>query len=314
MKNSIITAAASINSIEDKLLSIKLNDAITGNVPSDWINRSNRLRSLYSTDKAKYKQHKSKAAIIMPSGVFGPRKEQKMLKTHSGYMSIDIDPDHNPKVNDWRKLKKELSGIVNIAFIGHSLSGEGLWGLIPIDLTGCQSQESIIKKHRSYAKSLMHDFKSWGVTLDPSCSNVNRLRYYAVDEDPYVKLGAVPYKKTLPEKKIIQYSKRNTGNGLTPWDAYNNDTSNPHLILLQNRGWNMFQDLQHCQRWTRPEKSTGISASYDVSRKWFFVFTSSTDFDANDYYTPFEIYVQLEAEGNIKQAISQLKELGYGTK
>jgi len=286
-------------------------DALNGNVPQEWKDRSNKLRSLYTKDKELYKQHKSKAPIIMPSGVFEPTKAKANIISHSSYISIDIDPDDNPNVEDWTKLKNDLTSVANIAFLGHSLSGRGLWGLIPIDLSGCQTKETVTKKHEAYAKSLLEDFRHWGVKLDASCCNVNRIRYYAVDDDPYINIDAKTYTKTLPEKKKIIHKKRDTGNGLTPWDAYNNDSSNPHLTLLHNQGWKIYQDLGHCQRWTRPDKSAGVSADYDVANKWLYVFTSSTQFEANEYYRPFEIYTRLCANNDFKQAAKQLRELGY---
>jgi len=210
MKNSIITIAANKSKTGPELYDANLLAMVRGKVGSEWIEFLKAMKTLYQTGRYdSYKKWKGEAPIIMPSGIFRDSKGKENLVKHSGYISIDIDPDEsNSHISNWSQLKDQISRMVNVAYIGHSLSGKGLWGLIPLSMPEHASVKQSIEIHENRAAALIQDFAQFEIHLDPSCKNVNRLRYYAYDPDGYINESPVPYSKAYKpkQKKLKTYS------------------------------------------------------------------------------------------------------------
>ncbi len=64
--------------------------------------------------------------------------------------------------------------------------------------------------------------------------------------------------------------------------------------------------------WTRPGKTQGVSASWDVIPGRFWVFSTSTAFQAQHVYRPWHVFAILECGGDFKEAARRLGKLGYG--
>lgn len=120
------------------------------------------------------------------SGVFEPTRSAENLKEHSGFICLDIDGHDNPGIADWECLKRQLAVIPQIAFADLSVSGRGLFLLVPIRYPSC---------HKAHFLQLEEDFKLMGITLDHSCSDICRLRTKSFDASPYVNEHAVAYGK-----------------------------------------------------------------------------------------------------------------------
>jgi len=103
---------------------------------------------------------------------------------HSGLMCVDVDFKDNNSVTNFSDFKKLLPKIENVAYCSLSARGEGYFLLIPV---------SNPAKHKQHFDSLKMAFARCGITIDPSCSNVNRLRFYSWDSEPYINLNAKPY-------------------------------------------------------------------------------------------------------------------------
>ncbi|GAB6868782.1 BT4734/BF3469 family protein [Bacteroides rodentium] len=142
------------------------------------------------------KKERDKVKMTLPSacisGVFHPIRKQECLKRHTGFICVDIDAKDNPSVTDWEALKRELSILPQIAYISLSVSGNGLFLLIPI---------SYKAKHLQHFKAMQKDFKDMGIIIDPACSDVSRMRVISYDESSYINEGATEYKKLLEEPK-----------------------------------------------------------------------------------------------------------------
>lgn len=112
------------------------------------------------------------------SGVFSPTRCATNLVKHSGLLCIDIDSKDNPHLGDLHEFKnKVLSGISYIAYASLSVSGKGLFAIIPIKYPD---------KHREHFNQLKRDFKAKGVTIDCACGDVSRLRCMSFDMFPLV--------------------------------------------------------------------------------------------------------------------------------
>ena len=134
-------------------------------------------------DKKERNELKAKLPACTPSGEFD--SDGNLIK-HSGLICLDIDLADNVEIEDFASLKSELSKIQNIAYCGLSVSGNGYFLLIPI---------AHPDKHQLHFDALKSDFLSVGIVIDKACRNVNRLRGYSWDSEPYFNINAIPYTK-----------------------------------------------------------------------------------------------------------------------
>ncbi|MEX2336368.1 MAG: BT4734/BF3469 family protein [Fulvivirga sp.] len=133
--------------------------------------RVEAIRSL--DDKSRRDEIKATLPAVTPSGIFSYRSQNKIL-SHSGFIQIDIDGINREEVEPY---KRELSKVSNIAYLGLSVSGKGLWGLIPIPA----DKDS----HKAYFDAINTVFDKWGITLDDKPKNVASLRGYSYDPEAY---------------------------------------------------------------------------------------------------------------------------------
>ncbi|WP_293052459.1 BT4734/BF3469 family protein [Paludibacter sp.] len=158
----------------------------------EWLFLSNNNNSIVdmirsTTDENERKRLKSSLPAITPSGIFSERRANKLI-AHSGLICIDIDGKDNPNIMDMGALKKELSSNDHILYCGLSVSGNGLFCLVPI---------AYPEQHKGHFYALQKDFKDMGIVIDGGCSDVSRLRGYSYDENPHVNPEALLYEKTM---------------------------------------------------------------------------------------------------------------------
>lgn len=153
--------------------------------------RSEKHRAAVESVRAiedKKERDKLKAATlpgVTPSGVFTYRDEKHLVK-HSGLIAGDIDFKENPYNPE--TIKRQVAKIQNVAYCGLSVSGRGLWFLVPIARPEC---------HKEHFAALVADFARWGITLDTAPANVASFRFYSFDPNAYFNPGAKPSTKLL---------------------------------------------------------------------------------------------------------------------
>lgn len=126
---------------------------------------------------------KSKLPAITPSGIFSKRNSSG-LKQHSGIICIDIDKTGNEEIENYSDLKKELCKLKQVAYCGASVSGTGFFLLIPLAYPG---------RHKEQFQALKNEFWKWGIVIDKSCGNIDRLRGASFDADAYYNNRAIPF-------------------------------------------------------------------------------------------------------------------------
>lgn len=136
-------------------------------------NNVEKLRN--ETDEKKRSKLKLLLPSITPSGVFSKRNLNSLVK-HSNLIQFDIDFKDNQQILNYSDLKKQISNIPNVAYTGLSVSGNGYWGLIPI---------AYAEKHKEHFTLIEQSFFNLGIKIDPSGSDVTRLRILSYDPDPY---------------------------------------------------------------------------------------------------------------------------------
>ncbi len=147
---------------------------------------SDKIKAIRSeVDAEKRKKLKLELPIILPSGVFTQRKTEAWVAP-SGLMQFDIDFKDNRHIGNYHQLKKKLSKISNIAYIGQSASGNGFWGLVPITHPN---------QYRQHCLAFSEDLKAYGIICDNAVQNPAQARYYSYDEEPFINHFATPYKR-----------------------------------------------------------------------------------------------------------------------
>lgn len=98
---------------------------------------------------------------------------------------------------------------------------------------------------------------------------------------------------------------------LSPGDDYNARTTWEEL--LQPLGWTVVYRKGESTVWRRPGKNEGISATTNFNgNDKFYVFSTSTQFDAETSYSKFAFYATIKHGGDFKAAANNLRSLGYG--
>ena len=92
-----------------------------------------------------------------------------------------------------------------------------------------------------------------------------------------------------------------------PGDDYDSNADIPELLRLH--GWTHVNG----NNWRRPNKTRGISATWNHIPNRLFVFSSSTQFEPNVAYRPWHIYAILKCNGDFHKAAAELSQMGYGS-
>ena len=113
------------------------------------------------------------------------------------------------------------------------------------------------------------------------------------------------FDETAP-KEAPHTSAPATADTTTPGDDFDARADIPEL--LREHGWTHASG----KYWTRPGKTRGISASWDVIPRRLWVFSSSTQFQPQHVYRPWHVFAILCCDGDFKGAAKELRRLGYG--
>ena len=116
----------------------------------------------------------------------------------------------------------------------------------------------------------------------------------------------------MPKAAVLQQEVVAKHDGtLSPGDDYNARTTWEEL--LQPLGWTVVYRKGESTVWRRPGKNEGISATTNFNgNDKFYVFSTSTQFDAETSYSKFAFYATIKHGGDFKAAANTLRNLGYG--
>jgi hypothetical protein len=95
-----------------------------------------------------------------------------------------------------------------------------------------------------------------------------------------------------------------------PFDDFNH-RCNP-IEFFKKYGWEFFKQNNRFIWFTRPGKTTGVSASWNLEKNIFYIFTASTELEAAKGYYPSTILSELEFQGDKRKTYQHLVSNGYG--
>lgn len=101
--------------------------------------------------------------------------------------------------------------------------------------------------------------------------------------------------------------------GITPFEDYNE--RGDVVSLLQSHGWRVVKQQGAKTIFLRPGQTSSMtSGNYDANRKWFSVFTTSSEFEPETAYLPYAVFAYLECNKDFSLASKKLLDLGFGDK
>ncbi len=268
-------------------------------VEGRWVNQVQAVRTAFATGgKAAADAPKKALPAILFSGTFA-RRAADALKQHSGLICVDLDHlgDRLPSIRE----SIEADPHTLCAFV--SPTGTGLKVVFRCSPT--------TEHLRSYKAAERYCLEHFGLEIDPACKDVSRLCFVSFDPETFIAEHCEPLPE-LPEPaefKAPAESKPGAAltAGLEPWDDYDQRADLP--ALLTSRGWTPTGKYG----WTRPGKTSGVSATWGKVPGRFYVFTSSTEFEANHTYRPWHVYAILNHGGDWSRAVAALRKDGYGS-
>ncbi len=96
----------------------------------------------------------------------------------------------------------------------------------------------------------------------------------------------------------------------TPFDHFN--ASCDAMALAEELGWKEYKTGGNFIWFTRPGKSKGVSMSFNLSKRFYFCFTASTELEENHGYTPANLVSAILFNDDKKQLYQWLVQRGYG--
>ncbi len=117
--------------------------------------------------------------------------------------------------------------------------------------------------------------------------------------------------KNAPGEKTA--SSKATSDGLSPFDDYNARADVP--ALLEKHGWTHVYQRGESIHYKRPGTTDSVtSANFHTGLRIFYVFSTSTEFEAGRGFNPVGVYTQLEHGGVYSAASHALYAAGYGAR
>ena len=145
------------------------------------------------------------------SGVAVDGISEQNIVERNGVIHFDIDAQDNPAIYDWEAVKAEISKSPYVAYTGLSITGLGVFGLIPIEDTMKFKQhfDAISSDFANATFTIMQKEDSeptilHGINLDPAPSNIASKRFVSYDPQPYWNTEAQIYTKTIEPIKLYE--------------------------------------------------------------------------------------------------------------
>lgn len=122
---------------------------------------------------------------------------------------------------------------------------------------------------------------------------------------------AYSFNEVLKPHVHKEVKQRKQTKGLTSIEDYNERAD--VVELLESHGWKAVGRKGSKILLRRPgDTKANHSGNYDEEKKWFSVFSTSTEFESQTPYLPYAVYTLLECGGDFKLTPKKLYDLGYG--
>lgn len=165
-----------IGKIQIKTLFDKIKNSNTYKILNGQCINIQTIRDIYRKyghQSSEYKNIKSYIPCVTPSGVF-TYADNNSLILPSNLLVLDIDDLYNVDID---KVKRNIFSLPYVYSVSSSLSGNGLWVIIPIDPN---------KDREKVFDSINQCMRLMGIKVD-KLKDIARLRYISCDINPLIK-------------------------------------------------------------------------------------------------------------------------------
>ena len=131
---------------------------------------------------------KGRIPCVTIGGKFSKR-DTAHIEKYSNLIGLDIDLKDNQGV--MQDVPSIMSALPYVAYCGKSISGDGYFAI-------CEIADS--KDFKAHFLALQEDIKNLGITIDPQCKDITRLRFASYDPHAYYNPFAETYTKVYVEK------------------------------------------------------------------------------------------------------------------
>lgn len=232
---------------------------------------------------------------VLFSGLFS-RRSAAALTQHSGLICADLDELGDRLEQTFEQVCADPHTLACF----RSPTGTGLKVVFRCDPA---------HPHGESFRALEHYMlEHFGLEIDQACKDVSRICFVSHDPHAFVADNATPLPYPAQPKEFVPAGiNPRSGLELTPGDDY--DARGDFAALLTAHGWTKCHG-----GWTRPGKTTGLSATFDRVPGRFYVFSSSVPgFEPAHVYRPWHVYAILEHLGDFAAAARELGKKGFGT-
>lgn len=207
------------------------------------------IRALCPTleDKKRNEQQVQRLKRTLPAGIMSAVTHglsEGDIEQRNGVVAIDIDGKDNPAIYDWESFKAVLATSPYIAYVGQSVSGLGVFVLIPIAYPEKHAQHiaAIVEDMGRKTFTFVQDGESepttlHGINIDTAPTNPASKRFVSLDLNPYVNTEAEVYCKLAEPLKQRTYAQRPTSHGnargSTTWNL--REWLDSHLVTYNER-------------------------------------------------------------------------------
>ena len=165
-----------IGKIQIKTLFDKIKHSNNYKTPNGQCINIQTIREIYRKyghQSNEYKDIKSYIPCVSPSGVFSYANNNSIISP-SNLLVLDIDDLYNADIEE---VKRNIFSLPYVYSVSSSLSGNGLWVIIPIDPS---------KDREKVFDSINQCMRLMGIKID-KLKDVARLRYISCDSNPLIK-------------------------------------------------------------------------------------------------------------------------------
>lgn len=184
----------------DNITTITVGQFVNPEYQQHYAQQIAQIRALCPTLEAKIQNEDrvKQLKVRLPAGIISGVAEggigQDNIVERNGVISIDIDAKDNPDIRDWEALKREVAELPFVAYAGISVSGLGIFALIPI---------LDPMKHKEHFDALDRYFADYGLKLDRAPKNISSKRFVSYDPAPVWNADAEIYEEVVEAQPVF---------------------------------------------------------------------------------------------------------------
>lgn len=244
---------------------------------------------------------KTNLPAIIPAGILKGGQKKEDIQFLTGFASFDID---SIPEGELEAVKARAAALPFVFLVMKSTGGAGLWGMVRF------AKPAYYQWHYN---ALAQAFVEVGIGLDLSSTDVVRKRFVTWDDDIYLAKEAEVF-EAMSTDGPVKSRDGSTRDYFHRWEITRpsqklkirrfNDTVTCEEILEEN-GWAYsYTDKGGSRRhYLRPGSSSHAASGNINDKGLFWCHTSATELPPGMLYKPFDLFVYLEHQGDVKAAL-----------